>query len=431
VNLIERHLHPRVNEALDAFRVVVIHGPRQSGKSTLARLVAQDRGGSYVSLDDRDTLRAAKADPLGFLSAGPFPRVVDEIQLGGDLLVRTIKQLVDQSQARGRFLLSGSSNFLTVPTISESLAGRARLLRLWPLSEAELNGANSTVVDKWFDDPSVPVEVGASGWLGLSNRRDCLERVCRGGYPEVLDLDARVRSGWFKSYVETVTMRDLPALADIRKVAELPRLVRWASAVSGTEVNLTKSAKRLKMNRETMAAYLEWLKMVFLFHEAPSWGRNLAGREVRSPKLHMSDTGLATALLGLSPDDLDLPNATATGPLLESFVFNEIIRQSAAAPDGPGVFHYRDQAHEIDLILEGPAGALLAIEVKATSSPNADQLRSVAWLRDRVDHVQPGTFRAGYLLHTGTQELTIGDRLHLRPISSLWTPKAPDQLSWA
>lgn len=430
MKFIARHLHPRVNEALDVFRVVVVHGPRQCGKSTLAKLVADERGGSYVSLDDRDTLSAVTADPLGFLSAGPFPRVVDEVQLGGDLVVRTIKQLVDQSQARGRFLLSGSSNFLTVPTISESLAGRARLLRLWPLSEAELNGAASTVIDKWFDDPSVPVDVGASDWLGLSNRRDCLERLCRGGYPEVLDLDPRDRSGWFESYVEMVTLRDLPALADIRRASALPRLMRWVSAASGTEANVAKSARQLKMNRETMTAYLEWLRMVFLLHEAPSWGRNLAGREVRSPKLHVTDTGLAAAMLGLTPDSLDMPNAPATGPLLESFVFNEIIRQSAAAPTSVGVFHYRDQTREIDLILEGPAGALLAIEVKASSSPNTNQLDAVAWLRDRLDDVQPGTFRAGYLLHTGAQSLTVGDRLHLRPISALWTPAAPDQLAW-
>ena len=129
-----------LDDSLEASRVVVLHGARQSGKTTLARQVAQRRGGSYVTLDDDASRLAALDDPLEYLSGLRAPAVIDEVQLGGDRIVRAVKRLVDDSGERGRFLLTGSTNFLTVPTISESLAGRARILRLFPLTQAELGG---------------------------------------------------------------------------------------------------------------------------------------------------------------------------------------------------------------------------------------------------------------------------------------------------
>ena len=152
--LIARHLHHRLDQALDAFRVVMVHGPRQSGKTTLACLVTERRGGTYTTLDDDATREAALNDPITFLSETDGLLTVDEIQLGGDRLVRAIKQLVDTDPTPGRFLLTGSTNFLTVPTISESLAGRVRVLDLWPLSEAELVGHPPCAFDRWFDQPA-------------------------------------------------------------------------------------------------------------------------------------------------------------------------------------------------------------------------------------------------------------------------------------
>lgn len=415
---IPRHMRHRLEESLDAFRVVLLHGARQSGKTTLARLVAAERGGDYASLDDRATLEAALADPLTFLAGLRPPAAVDEIQLGGDRLVRTVKRLVDDDPTPGRFLLTGSTNFLTVPTISESLAGRVRILNLGPLSEAELAGAPTSVVDGWFQSPfgAAPPAAPARG--------DYLERVCRGGYPEVLDLEEPMRPGWFESYVETVTGRDMAALADIRKVAALPRLLRWAASSTSAEFNASNAAGALEIDRRTVVSYLEWLETVFLIRQLPAWSRNLTARVVRRSKLHLADTGLAADVLGLAAAALAPPTASATGALLRSFVVNEIARQAAAAPgaDRLTLHHYRDHSgHEIDLVIERRDGAVAAVEVKATSSPTAAQLKSAAWLRDKLDAVDPGAFRAGFLLHTGDHTLTVGDRLHLRPIASLWT----------
>ena len=415
VHIVDRHQRPRVEEALDAFRVVVLHGARQCGKTTLARLVVDARGGTYVSLDDDAERSAALDDPLTFLTERRHPLAVDEVQLGGDRLVRAVKRLVDEDATPGRFLLAGSTNFLTVPTLSESLAGRARILRLRPFSEAELAGTPSALVDRCFDEPLGPV-VGE-----LPTRTAYLERLCRGGFPEVVTLNPRNRPGWFESYLETVTQRDLLALGDIRKDAALPRLLRWTAAVTGGELNISAAARDLAVNRATVTSYLEWLQTVFLINEIPAWSRNLVARASRRSKLYPADTGLAAGLLGLGVDALRSPTSPLVGGLVEAFVVNEIARQASAAHTGFDPYHYRDhQGHEVDLLLERNDGAVVAFAIKASRSPTADMLRHVRWLRDRLDSVSPGLFRGGYLLHTGDSAVTVGDRLYIRPIASLW-----------
>lgn len=414
----ERHLRSNLNEALDAFRVAVLHGARQCGKTTLARLVMEERKGAYATLDDDATREAALNDPITFLAEQSKPLTVDEVQLGGDRLIMAVKQLVDVDPAPGRFLLTGSTNFLTVPTISESLAGRVRILRLWPLSQAELAGRPPVAIDRWFGQPA---KIGPGEH---TERRDYLDRVCRGGYPEVVGLASRLRDDWFDSYLETVFRRDLFELTDIRRKAAIPRLLRWAAAATATELNVTSVARDLGIDRSTVVSYLEWLQTVFLVHVLPQWSRNYMSRTVRRPKLHLTDTGIAASLLGVGPAMLIPATATATGPLLETFAVNEVARLLSHSTDRVGMFHYRDYpGREIDLVLERRDGAIVAIEIKATSSPTGGQLSQVRWLRDRLDRIAPGTFRAGILLHTGPQSLTVGDRLHLRPISMLWSTR--------
>ena len=421
MRIVSRHLQPHLSEALDNFRVVVLHGARQCGKSTLARLVAGERGGTYTSLDDDAARQAALADPRGFLLDQGHPLVVDEIQLGGDRVVRAIKQAVDADPAPGRFLLTGSTNFLTVPAISESLAGRVRLLRLWPLSQAEIVGTTPFSVDAWFEGMDAPSTSTTPPRRADLPRRDFMELVCRGGYPEVATLPHDLRHDWFDSYAQTVIERDIVALGDLRRRALLPRLLEWVAASTARELNMQAASSRMGVDRATLASYLAWMETVFLVHRLPSWSRNPSARPVRRPKIHMTDTGLAASLTGLDADALTVPTAPATGPLAETLVVNEIARHLPTASGRLRLYHYRDhRGPELDLVIERADGAVVAVEIKATSSPSVDQLRHASHLRDRLDSVSPGAFRAGILLHTGEHEFTVGDRLHLRPISTLW-----------
>ena len=399
----------------------MLHGARQSGKTTLARSVAAERDGSYVTFDDEQTLDAALADPQTFVRAYPHPLVIDEIQMGGQRVVRAIKMAVDTDNTPGRFLLTGSTNFLTVPTISESLAGRAAILRLWPLSQAELAGVPAprpegppSTIERWFDGECRTEH-------STTERGDYLERLCAGGYPEALRLEPRARARWFQSYAETVVSRDIVALGDIRRAEILPRLLRLAAANTAREVNIASWAQHLGADRATVESYLGWLRTVFLVQEIPSWTRNRAARVVRRPKMHLTDSGLAAALMGIDAAALRPPTATTTGPLLETFVLGEIGRQASTDDQAITLYHYRDNARrEVDLILERPDGAVAAVEVKATASPRASDLRHVRALRDRLDTVEPGAFRAGILLHAGPGAHTLGDRLYSTPVDSLW-----------
>ncbi len=416
---VERHLGPRVREALDTFRVVVLHGARQSGKTTLAKQVAAERGGTYTTLDDEQTRLAALEDPLTFLREQPYPMVIDEIQLGGDRVVRAVKMAVDDDPAPGRFLLTGSTDFLSVPTISESLAGRAAILRLWPMSAAEMNGTAGCGLTDWFEG-RVPV-----GGASQRTRSDYLEMVCAGGYPEAVELNPQARRMWFESYAETVMSRDVAALADVRRAGALRAVLQLAAARTAGELNVADWCRRLAIDRGTLEAYLGWLRMVFLVHELPAWTRNLAARVVKRPKLHLADTGLAAALINVDPDALRPATAVATGTLLETFAANEAARQLSASGEPLQLLHYRGSAgHEVDLVIERADGAVVAVEVKSTASPGADHLKHLAWMRDRLDAMSPDTFRAGVLLHAGPRSLKVGDRLYSAPIDTLWRPTA-------
>ena len=427
-----RHLSANLVEALDASRAVVLHGPRQSGKTTLARRIAAERGGDYVSLDDDDVLAVALDDPHAFLAAFRPPVVIDEVQRAGDRLVRAVKTAVDDgSNATGRFLLTGSTNFLTVPTISESLAGRVSILTLWPFSQAELRDARvSSAGPIGAEHPVNPIEQWLSSDLSAAqsshsppSRSDYLEMICIGGFPEVQRLSARGRRRWFAGYVETVVSRDIAEFGDIRRAALLPQLLRLAAAQTASELNVSRWADQLGADRATVQSYLGWLRTVFLVHELPSWHRNRTSRAVRRPKLHIADSGLAAGLLGLDHDALAALNHPMTGSIFETFAVNEIVRLCAAAETPVTLHHYRDSAgREVDAVVERSDGAVVAIEIKATSSPRAEDLRHLAHFRDRLDAVDPGAFRAGVLLHAGANTLPQGDRLLSAPLETLWRP---------
>ena len=416
---VERHVRHQIDEALETSRVVVLHGARQSGKTTLAKQAAAERRGSYASLDDDALLSAAIDDPVTFLSAGTSPRVIDEVQRGGDRLIRAVKLMVDEDPRPGRFLLTGSTNFLTVPTISESLAGRVRLLHLRPLSRAELSGRQPSTLEAWH--AGTP-DLASGGTIG---RSDYLEMVCQGGFPGAIALGRRLdaRAAWFEDYAATVVGRDLGLLAAIRDEASMGRLLAWAAASTAAEINVAATARRLGISRPTLSRYLEWLRAVFLIDQIPAWSRNALGRAIRRPKLHLGDSGIAAALAGTSAQALAEPASPDAGRLLETFVVNEIARQLSSVPGRPALRHYRDRdGREIDLIVEWRDGSIVAAEVKATQSPTTAGLAHVAWLRDRLDAVSQGAFRAGVLLHTGHQNVKVGDRLFMVPIDSLWAP---------
>lgn len=406
-----------VEESLATFRVVVLHGARQTGKTTLARHFADRHNATYVTLDRLDVADALASDPATYLSISGTPLVIDEVQRVGEPLILAVKSAVDVNNRPGQYLLTGSTNFLTVPAIAETLAGRTDIVTLWPLSQGELTSGRDDFVDRAFRDADALLT-----HLGPTPARSAyFDAVCLGGYPAVQGLDVRGRRRWFARYVQTVLQREIEVAADIRRADALLEMVRYFAATTAQELVLNTVAQRLGIDRSTVNTYEPWLETVFLVHRLPAWSRNLTAKVVKRPKLYITDTGIASNLLAKDAVALQRINDPAAGALFETFVVNEIAKQSTWCETPVRMFHFRDSdGAEVDVILEADDGRVLAIECKASSTPRSDDFRWLTVIRDRLDNVGDD-FVAGIVLHTGTARLRFGDRMIAVPAADVWT----------
>jgi hypothetical protein len=413
VDLLPRLAQGRLDELASALRIVIVNGPRQSGKTTMLRQYQRTHGGSYRTLDNRQDQEAAIADPAAFAAEGQPPRLIDEVHLGGDWLIRAIKIAVDEDSRPGRFILSGSSRFLTVPTLSESLAGRAAFVDLWPLSMAELTGGRADFLSRAFNDP-VSLRRTESAWT----RDEYIRAICSGGYPEVRGLRSRIaRSAWYDGYLTTVINRDISDFAEISKARAIPRLLGLAAARAGSPLVIADLARSADLDRATTRNYLTYLDTVFLTTEVPPWSTNLSSRLSKTPKVFLCDSGLAAHLLGASEPDLHRVGHPALGGLVETFVHAELMKLATVTEAPVSIWQLRENdAREIDFVLEGPGGAVVGIEVKATTSPGTDTAKHLRWLGERLGD----RFTAGIVLHLGQRASSFGGKIHAIPVSALW-----------
>ncbi|HSV68276.1 MAG TPA: ATP-binding protein [Mycobacteriales bacterium] len=404
-----------MREHLSTFRGVVLNGPRQAGKSTLLDAIHRQLGGTLLNLDNEQLLQAATADPVSFASSGTKPRFIDEVQRGGDPLLRAIKAEVDAKPTPGRYVLAGSTRFLTTPSLSESLAGRVAVVDVWPFSPGELEGRSDRFIDIIFADPSSLAGLETSA----VDRLDYFTRVCRGGFPEpALMRTARARRAWFRSYVQAISERDIREMARVNEPSAIASLLSYLASITAQEHNSANTSNKTGLHRGTVNRYLELLEAVFLIHRLPAWSRNMTARVVKHPKLHLTDTGLAAPLLGISPESLALPVTPAREPLIETFIVNELAKQSTWSDTAVRLHHWRvSGGAEVDVVIERDDGQVVGVEAKAKDTVTAEDFRGLAALRDLLGP----QFTRGVVLHTGRQgSITFGDRLVSLPISSLW-----------
>lgn len=413
--MIERALTPEIRDALADTPVILLNGPRQSGKSTLAQALAPDAfpdgPADYATLDDATVLAAATSDPDGFVRGFDGPAILDEVQRAPDLF-RAVKAEVDRDRRPGRFLLTGSADVFLVPVASESLAGRMEVATLWPLSQGELKGRPGRFVDAVFDGALPPAPGadldGPSLW----------SRLVRGGYPEAVARTARRRGRWFDAYVTTILQRDVRDLARIEGLSEMPRLLALVAARTATLLNTAELSRSSKIPATTLKRYLTLLQATFLVRELPAWSTNRSKRLVKSPKLFVADAGLAAHLVGFEAD-AEVPPALADLPglLLETFVVGELVKQAGWARTPVSLYHFRTQTgREVDAVLERRDGTLVGVEVKAAASVSGRDFRGLRALRDE----RPEAFRRGVVLYAGTETVAFGDDLAAVPLAALW-----------
>ena len=412
--LYDRHLTPILEAALDDTPVVLVVGPRQAGKTTLCRLVAEPRGARILSLDDAATLAAAGTDPAGFIAALDTPVVLDEIQKAPALLP-AIKLAVDRSREPGRFLLTGSVDVLGLPRVSESLAGRMEVLTLWPLSQAEILGRPEGFIGAVFG-AGAPVHAGPG-----EGRAEIIELALRGGYPEVLGRKRpERRRAWFGSYLTTILERDVRDISQIGGLTELPRLLAVLAARSSSLVNISELSRTLGLPHTTLTRYLALLESAFLVRRIPAWAGNRARRATKMPRVLIPDTGLLGYLAGLTPSRLS-EDSTAIGPLFESLVASELLKQLTWSDTHAELFHFRTHAgREVDLVLERDDGRIVGVEVKAAASVAGSDLKGLEELRK----VAGKRFHRGIILYTGRATLPFGPDIWALPLSAVWQLRA-------
>lgn len=407
--IIPRYILPKLRAALKDTPAVLIHGPRQSGKSTLAQIIGEEKGYRYYTFDDLGVLSAAREDPIGFVADLPGKAILDEAQKAPELF-SSLKMAIDRDRRPGRFILTGSANVLFVPKLADSLAGRMEIIPLFPLAQCELEDEKPLFLKSLF---AGKIKKRQSERLG----RELIERVLKGGYPEPLRRATWPRRrDWYRDYVNSLIQRDIRDLSRLSTFDVMPKLLALAAGQTARLQNLSDLSGPFEISRPTIRHYLNLLEKIFVLDFLQPWHSNQIKRLIKSPKLHLGDTGLAGALLGLTVDDV-VENRALFGQLLETFVYNELKRQASWEEEPFSFYHFRDKdKYEVDLVIQHGLRSV-GIEVKAAATVTEKDFRGIKRLRKLLGE----KFAGGIVLYDGEHTLPFGDQLQAVPMNALWS----------
>lgn len=404
-NRFPRHLTKRIDAAMKDTPVILVNGPRQSGKTTLVREYSSSL--SYFSLDDDNILNAVLHDPMGFISR-INKGIIDEVQRAPGLL-RAIKFSVDKNRKPGRFLLTGSANLLSFPQIGDSLAGRMEVLTLLPLSISEIEKRECSFLEyiQTQDWPATPFN---------SNKFNYVSRVLMGGYPEMLKRKESVRrNAWAKAYLKAIVERDVKDISAIDKLFEVPHLLNILAQQSGKLTNFTQIGCQLNLDVKTVQKYVGLLENLFLVKRLYPWHNNTLSRLIKTPKLHFLDSGLLASLNHITINRIEA-DRSEIGSILETWVYSELLKIISINDETWNIFHYRDKDQiEVDFVLESPDRKIFGIEVKASNTVVNQDFRGLR----KLASIARKNWNSGIILYNGEQCLPFGENLWAIPFSLL------------
>lgn len=404
----DRWMTEMLSVSLSERRATLLLGPRQSGKTTLVKHLLPNTK-DYRTLDDLTLLAAAESDPHAFVKRTGLSMVIDEVQRVPELLL-AIKKAIDESDAKGQYVLTGSANIRHLPTVKESLAGRVARLQLRPLAQGEILRKQPTFLKDAFAGHFVAPE-------NHYDRETVLEFALRGGFPEPLSLDRVSASAWYKDYLNALLDYDLQEIINIRRRDSMQQLLYVLAAWSGQYMDAKAIQSSLSLTNQTFASYLNALEALFVFDRLPVYAKTDYARVGKRSKLYMNDSGMMASVLKWTKEKIYLDNEKL-GQLLETLLYNELAVQVSCYP-GSELYHYRDrEKREIDFVIENAEGALLGIEVKAASAIKKDHFKYLAWFKEQL--VKPGQSFIGIVLYTGEHVVSFGEGLWAVPMGCLW-----------
>jgi predicted AAA+ superfamily ATPase len=407
---VDRLVDVVLDELLTSVPAVLLVGPRATGKTT----TAERRTKSALRLGVRSQADAVLRDPDAVVDAAPRPVLIDEWQIVPDVL-GVVKRAVDAGAVPGSYVLTGSSR-ADMQAVGWPATGRVLRVPMWGLIERELRGGQT--------DPS-PIDVLFGGDLGQFRSlgapldlRDYIAAALRSGFPEAGRLNSvRAHRLWLSSYVDQLVLRDVAFASEQRDPQRLRRYLVAIAANTAGVVNHNTLYEAAGINRLTATAYDALLELLFITEQVPAWTNSRFSRLTQTTKRYLVEPALVMPLLNVDHRAV-LRSADLLGRLIESFVVAQLRAECSIADTSPTMHHLRQAngRREVDVVLEGPAGAIVGIEIKSAAAVNLDDARHLIWLRDELDE----QFAVGVVLHTGPLTFQLADRVWALPISSLW-----------
>ncbi|MFT7527801.1 MAG: putative AAA+ superfamily ATPase [Arenicella sp.] len=397
--MFQRKLLPILNELLDEFRIVYLTGPRQAGKTTLAKEIAQISSMDYVSLDDSSVLASAKNDPHGFIQTFENKKIIiDEFQYAPEL-VPAIKEASDKLKPdfKGKFFLTGSADIFRSAKTQEALPGHMARVELYPLSLSELSGNRRNIMDYFLT-----ADFGSNNSPTIT-KEQLAQQIINGGYPEIQNKSKRAQQIWFKSYMEGRLLKDFESLYAARGdyYSKIQALVPYLAGISSNLLKYSSISNDLAIDEKTIKSYVEILDLMFIVRRLPPYLKNRSKRLIQMSKIQFIDTGLACHLLGLRTPQ-QLVSSPYYGAFLENFIYLELLKQSGWCDNEVELFHFRDnRKNEVDLVIEQGNGDITGIEVKASSTISERDFRGLRVLSGFAGN----KFARGILIYTGQEIL--------------------------
>lgn len=396
-----------IEEALKTRRIVIVSGARQVGKTTLTKQIL-NKDFIFRTLDDTSLLKVASEDPSGFLKHTARTMVIDEIQKEPKLLPE-IKKIVDVTNKKGQFILTGSADIQSLPTVKESLAGRVKNIHLRPLTQGEILGTKPNFLKNAFNSKF------KTQYKNFS-KQDILKIALRGGYPEVIPLSAKHRRDWHKDYLEALINKDLQDIFNIQRNDVLYDLIKVIAAWSSKYMDIKDICSKIELSKQTLKTYVSFFEKIYLCEKLSAWSKSDYDRITKKDKFFMSDTGLMASVLNWHYEDVNL-DSDKYGKIIETFVFNELSAQIDLNRDY-SLYQYRDrEKREIDFIVEDEKGDIVAIEVKGGSNIGKEDFKHIKWFKANLAKNRKVK---GIVLYSGENTLPFGQDMLAVPTASLW-----------